>query len=106
MRRNDPKPVGDILAELVKTTDLGKKLQQARIWDQWERIAGKNLAKHGRPHAIRDATLIVEVDSTVWMNRYAYQKWSILRRANRMAKRELVSDIFITLTPDSERGSE
>ena len=28
----------------VKTTDLGKKLQQARIWDQWERIAGKNLA--------------------------------------------------------------
>lgn len=102
MRKSNPKSVGDILAGLARKTDLGVKLAQARIWDEWAQVAGAALHEHGRPHAIKDGTLIVEVDSTVWMNRYAYQKWYILKRANRLTGKELVKDIFIMLTPDGE----
>ena len=92
--------MGDVLKSLLKKTDLGKKMDQARIWSEWADIAGPALAEHGRPHAVNDQTLIIEVDSTVWMNRYAYHKWDILKRINRLFGREIISDIFLLLTPE------
>ncbi|MCX5772414.1 MAG: DUF721 domain-containing protein [Candidatus Hydrogenedentes bacterium] len=100
MRKGKPTRVGDILKGLVRNTDLGKKMDQARIWSEWPGIAGSALAQHGRPHAVKDQTLIIEVDSTVWMNRYAYYKWDILKRVNRLFNREIISDIYILLTPE------
>lgn len=96
--------VGDILKTLVRKTPLGQQLRQARIWDNWEEIAGAKLAAHGRPHSIKGKTLTIEVDSSVWMNFFSYNKWEILKRINHGQKRELVSDIFILLTPESELG--
>ena len=102
MKKNKPESVGDILAKMVKKTPLGRKLDQARIWEVWPELATPSLAKHGRPQGVKEKTLIVEVDSTVWMNKYAYFKWDILKRVNRMAGRELISDIFLVLAPDDE----
>jgi len=102
LKSNKPQSVGEILAKLVKKTKLGKQLEQARIWEQWPEIAGRSLYKHGRPQRVKDKTLTVEVDSTVWMNKYAYFKWDILKRINLMAGKELISDIFFMLTPDGE----
>ncbi len=100
MKERSLKSVGDILAKLVKKTGLGKQIDQARIWECWEDLAGANLHTHGRPRSIKDNTLIVEVDSPVWMNKYAYFKWDILQRVNRLAGKELVSDLFLVLSED------
>lgn len=94
--------MGEILKSLVQSTDLGKKMEQSRIWYEWPNLAGASLAEHGRPHGVKEQMLVVEVDSTVWMNRYAYHKWDILKRINRMYGREMISDIYILLTPDSD----
>jgi predicted nucleic acid-binding Zn ribbon protein len=102
LRSNRPKSVGEILARLLQKTALGTRLEQARIWEQWPEVAGPVLCEHGRPRAVRDKTLIVEVDSTVWMNRFAYSKWDLLKRVNLAARKELISDIFLVLTPDTE----
>jgi predicted nucleic acid-binding Zn ribbon protein len=107
LRSSKPQSVGEILARLVKKTGLGRRLEQAKIWEHWPEIAGPSLYAHGRPHSIKDKTLTVEVDSTVWMNKYAYFKWDILKRANLLAGKELVSDVFFVLAPDEEaRGNE
>jgi len=108
LSKKDPKSIGEILSALMnQQTDLGKKLDQARIWEQWTSLAGPHLSSHGRPHAIKDKTLVVEVDGSVWMNRFAYYKWDILKRINLMYGEEIVSDIFIILTPEenSELGT-
>jgi predicted nucleic acid-binding Zn ribbon protein len=94
--------VGDILKSMVKKSPLGLKMRQALIWEDWEQIAGPTLAPHGRPHGIKKKTLEIEVDSSVWMNRYAYYKWDIIKRINSRFRRELISDIFILLTPDGK----
>jgi len=106
LKKNEPTSIGDILAKLVRKSPLGKQLKQAKIWARWPELAGAELCEHGRPFAIRDRTLIVEADSAVWMNRYSYHKWGILKRVNLLAKQELISDIFITLTPDRPDGEE
>jgi len=102
LKERSLKSVGEILSKLIKKTGLGKQIEQARIWEHWDTLAGPNLHTHGRPRAIKDNTLIVEVDSTVWMNKYAYFKWDILQRINRLAGKELVSDLFLVLSQDDE----
>jgi len=99
-KKSKPSSVGDILAKMAKTTELGKKLEQAIIWERWPEVAGASLCEHGHPHSIRENTLIVEADSSVWMNKSAYHKWHILQRINRLSGRELVSDIFVKLVGD------
>jgi len=108
LKKNRPESVGEILAKLTRSTKLGRQIEEARIWEWWPEIAGAVLVEHGRPHAVRDGTLTIEVDSAVWMNKFAYHKWDILKQINRRAKRELVSDIFLLLTPDEEpmQGSD
>ena len=102
MKKAKPTGVGDILANLLENSELGLQLEKARIWQQWPEVAGPYLAAHGRPHAIRDNTLIVAVESPVWMHRYAYRKWDLLKRICRRAGHEIVSDIFIILEEDAE----
>ena len=99
---SNPKAIGDILSQLKQTTKLGGQLEQARIWERWPEVAGRHLSRHGAPKAIKDGTLHVEVDSPVWMHRLAYEKWDLVGRINRMAGRELVSDVFIVLRDEED----
>jgi len=98
-RRGPAKPaaVGDILQNMIDNTLLGRQLEQARIWENWGAIVGPQMAAHGRPHSVKDKTLRIEVDSMVWMHRYAYKKFAILRKINQMAQAELVSEVFFML---------
>ncbi|NUM52621.1 MAG: DUF721 domain-containing protein [Candidatus Hydrogenedentes bacterium] len=100
--RETSKPTGvaDILASLKKSTALGKRLKEAQIWQEWPSLAGKRLCTHGHPVAVKDRTLHVEAYSSVWVSKFAYFKWDIIGRINRMAGQEIVSDIFVTLAED------
>lgn len=97
-----PTGVGDILATMKKTTALGKRLKEARIWEEWPSLAGKRLCTHGHPVAVKDKTLHIEAYSSVWVSKFAYYKWDIIGRVNRMAGQEIITDIFVTLVEDDE----
>ncbi|MCP4641958.1 MAG: DUF721 domain-containing protein [bacterium] len=98
--QDEPKAIGDILSDLRKDSELAKKFNQARIWENWPDIAGKHLCTHGRPRTVKDATLHIEADSAVWMHKFAYRKWDIIGRINRLVGHELVSDVFVVLADD------
>lgn len=102
MKGNKPSSVGDILASLADTSQLGECLDQARIWEHWTELVGPYLGEHGAPKAVKERTLVIEAESPVWMSRFSFRKWDILKRINLMAGRELISDVFITLAPEDE----
>ncbi len=102
--RQAPAGVGEILESLKAKTRLGKQLNQAQIWEQWPEVAGQYLCGHGHPVTVKDKTLHVEAYSAVWMHKFAYHKWDIIKRINRIAGQELVSDIFILLGDGSQPG--
>ena len=97
-----PSRIDEILRQMARTTPLGQQLEQAEIWEHWEQLVGAQLAAHSRPKQVREKQLRVKVDSTVWMNKFSYRKWQIIKRVNRMARKELVSDIFLVLLADGE----
>ena len=101
MKGDDPKGIGDILEGLKQSTDLGRQLEYATIWKHWAEIAGDPLFMHGQPRGGRDGCLYVEVESPVWMHRYAYAKWDIIRRISTIHKKDLVSDLFERASGDA-----
>ena len=105
-RRGNPTKVGKVLGQIADGTDLGRHLEFAQIWERWSDIAGKHLSQHGQPRGVRDNVLHVEAASPVWMHKFAYKKWDIIRRINYMAGHELVSDLFIALADEEEERPE
>ncbi|HQH53398.1 MAG TPA: DUF721 domain-containing protein [Candidatus Hydrogenedentes bacterium] len=101
-RKKEPTSIQEVLAQLRQETELGRQLEQAQIWSRWPEIAGTRLMEHGRPHGVRDKVLYIEADSPVWMHRFAYRKWDLIRRINGFAGHELVSDIFLVLSEDAK----
>lgn len=101
-KRDGVTAVGDILARLKTTGTLGKQLELAQIWEHWTELAGEQLSLHGQPYTVKDGQLRVRADSTVWMHKYSFHKWKIIRRINRMARKELIHDLFVTLKPEEE----
>ena len=100
--KKEPEGIASIIAALKAGSALTKSFDEARLWERWPEVAGPHLMPHGRPLGVRDNTLIIEVASAAWMHRFAYFRWDILKQVNRLAGRELASDIFLTLAPDEK----
>lgn len=104
MAAKDPRGVGEILESLKTSTKLGLHLDEAKIWERWPEIAGDTLMPRGRPLRIKDGCLTIEVESAVWMHKYAYSKKKIIDRINRLTGESLVTDVFLCLSPEEEPG--
>ena len=106
-RGGAPSAVGAILEKITQAKGFRKHLDQGRIWEAWEDIAGARLAPYGKPKYFKDKTLLIEVHSAVWMSRYAYSKWDLIKRVNLVAGYELINDLFFILenedTPDATK---
>ena len=99
-RKKSPTSVGDILSSLTRKTDLGVKIEQARIWENWTQIVGPTMAARTRPETVKDDVLHVCAASAVWMNRLDYAKRDIINNINELVGRELIADLFIRLAPE------
>lgn len=94
--------IADILDSLKASTALGRNLEEAQIWQRWPELAGMDFMPHGRPLGIREGMLIIEVDSAVWMHKFAYVKRDLMRRINAAIGRDLVTEIYLTLTEEEK----
>lgn len=103
-RNRRPAHIAEIIAELRRTTPLGMQLEVMQIWENWPEIAGPALAAHGAPYSVKDGLLRVGVDSAVWMHKFSYHKWRIIKRINRHARKELVHDLFLVLESRDEES--
>ncbi len=102
MASKKPSGVSDILESLKASTELGRQLEEAKIWERWPEMAGESLMIHGRPLGIKDGCLAIEVDSAVWMHKYAYSRTKILDRINELLGEVLVTDIFLKLSLEEQ----
>lgn len=102
MSRDEPQDLSEILESLKATTALGRRLEEAEIWEHWQEIAGPELAPHAAPIGVRDGTLVVEVESSVWMHKFSYHKSKILEKSNNFLSQEKLSELYFALKPEDE----
>jgi predicted nucleic acid-binding Zn ribbon protein len=65
-KNEDPSTIGDLLGEVVKNQGWTEKLDDQRIFTDWARILGAEVAQHAEIEGFEDAIVHVRASSTAW----------------------------------------
>lgn len=65
-KRDEPSALGDVLGELVDDQGWTEKLAAQRVFTDWPRIVGHEVAQHSEVIAFEDGEVEVRTDSTAW----------------------------------------
>lgn len=85
--------VEKILHSLMAKLDMPEDTQaKANALSAWEEVAG-NAAPHSHAFRFQGSTLIVEVDSSIWINELSMRKSEFMDRLERAVGERVVEDI-------------
>jgi len=86
--------VGEILLHSLAGTPLGRRLDDIRVWQVWEKGVGERIARVASPLSMRDGTLTVGVTNAPWLQELQLLKREIITRLNGLLGGRVIRDIF------------
>jgi predicted nucleic acid-binding Zn ribbon protein len=87
-KKKRPEALGNVLANVLSTTGIAKRVEQAGIIPEWPRLVGKQIAAVTSPKSITaQGTLFVEVATNAWMNELSLLEPELLRSLNAASDR-------------------
>lgn len=93
MRR--PAAIAELLPRVTQGKEVGRRLEEAKIWRLWDDAVGEVVAANARPLAFRDGTLTVAVTSAPWMQQLTFLKPQLVSSLNARLGSDLVRDIYL-----------
>lgn len=98
----DLTPLGDILRSFFSDPNLPFNPDDHRIWQVWDGIVGRAIARNARPSWIRNGRLRVRVSAPIWLQELEFAAETIRDRLNQALGRPAVKRIEFRLgDPDS-----
>ncbi len=88
-----PKPIKNIIIELLKAYGLKDKFDQYLAIAYWESCVGKEIASHTTPIEVENGIVFVQVDSDTWRNELVFFKHEIIQRLNERIGKPVVQEI-------------
>jgi hypothetical protein len=85
------------LGSMLKARGLGSRLDEYRVFGQWEKSVGPVIARHAQPQIVRGKKLTLIVDSPAWMQQLSLLKPQIVEKVNRNLGKETIKDIMLRL---------
>jgi len=85
------------LGSMLKARGLGSRLDEYRVFGQWEKSVGPVIARHAQPQTVRGKKLTLVVDSPAWMQQLSLLKPQIVEKVNRTLGKETIKDIMLRL---------
>jgi predicted nucleic acid-binding Zn ribbon protein len=106
--RKGPEHIGTVLDSLFKQQGIEEAIRVHRAVVDWDSVVGDPIAKHASAVHIEHGTLIVEVESSVWMHRLQMEESALRTRINRHYGEDIIRQIRFRLgsppTPKNEPG--
>ncbi|MCB9252814.1 MAG: DUF721 domain-containing protein [Flavobacteriales bacterium] len=91
----EEKPIKQVINDLLDTYKLTGKIDELKLWNNWEEIVGVLIAKNTGKILLKGHTLIIQVSSAPMKNELYYHRSVILQKVNTFFKKEIVKDIYI-----------
>ena len=86
--------VADVLPGVAKDLHLDQRQAEAEIIKVWNSLIDPNIVAHAQPAGIRNGTLFVNVDSSVWLSEIVrYRRKEILDRLQHSFGKNLIQKI-------------
>jgi predicted nucleic acid-binding Zn ribbon protein len=87
-------PAAEVVGRVVKQLGLDRRQSGAEVLRTWSQLLDPNIAAHAQPTGLRNGTLFVTVDSSVWLDEIVrYRQKEILLRLRTTFGPELVKRI-------------
>ena len=81
-RGGRPRPVGDVLASLLRDLGLDKAVRQQQALEVWATVVGEHVGRVTVPKAIKNGRLFVEVSNSAWRAEIFQRREDIRARLN------------------------
>ena len=85
---SQPRPLGDVMAELVKSLGSGTRLFEASVVAAWQDISGSSVQNATERVWLKDRRLYVKLSSASWMQELHLQRRVLCDRLNQELGRE------------------
>jgi len=96
--RSSARPVGEWVPGLLQKLGLPKRRAEAEVLKAWNSLVDPTIAAHAQPAGLRNGTLFVRVDSSVWLSEIVrYRRREILDRLQHCFGRQLVAKLSFRL---------
>lgn len=102
MHKDTPEDIKDILAGLRAKSELGRNLEEAKIWQFWETLIPSPFSAHAYPLRVKDSVLHIEAENAVWLHKISYLKPEILEKIRGITDPELVVDLRFVLAEEDK----
>jgi predicted nucleic acid-binding Zn ribbon protein len=87
-RKKKPEAISHILANVLGSTGIAERVDQAAIIPEWPNLVGPQIAAVTSPKSITaNGTLFVEVATNPWMNELSLLERELLRSLNTKPER-------------------
>jgi predicted nucleic acid-binding Zn ribbon protein len=90
-RKPSGKSAGDALKGVLKNLRIDQRLAETEVLKVWNSQMDPNIIAHAHPVGLRNGTLMVNVDSPVWLSEIVrYRRHEILERLQNSFGREAI----------------
>jgi predicted nucleic acid-binding Zn ribbon protein len=102
----DPQPLRAVIDRLVKARGWQRPAAEARVFGDWEKVAGADVAAHCRPVKLENGELTVEAESTAWATQLRLLAGRLLGRIAAEVGSGVVRKLHIhgPIAPSWQRG--
>jgi len=88
------RPISAVMPNVLKDLRMDHRRAEAEVVKVWNHLLDGNIVAHAQPTGLRNGTLFVTVDSSVWLSEIVrYRRKEILERLNHSFGREFIARI-------------
>ena len=102
MHNDTPEDIKHILEGLKATSELGRNLQEALIWENWDTLVPKPYSEKSFPLRVKDSVLVIEVENAVFLHKISYLKQEILEKLKCVVSFEIIEDVRFVLEEEDK----
>jgi len=81
----DPQPLGRLVTQVSLKRGWAEKVDSGKLFAEWPRIVGEDVAAHATPERLDDKILYVRASSTAWATQLRLMSAEILRKIARVS---------------------
>lgn len=100
----EPKPIGELLNELIQERDWKSGLSEGEIFVKWGEIVGADIAANSEPVEIKEEKLIIKCASTAWATQLNLIKTQLLQSIQNIAPKINSLEIIGPNSPSWRKG--
>ena len=95
----------EVAEQLIKQWGLEGRVWEERLLRDWPTVVGAQVAAHSRPGRMDRGTLVIFVDSSVWLSELTrYIRGPLLANVQRLCGADKVRSLRLQLDPDPPKA--